>query len=117
MMKLRILQAARRRAVSSGLAAGVAATVAAVVVASTPTLALAIATPVPLATAASYSVLAGSQVTNTGPSVISHDLGVHPGTAITGFPPGLVQGAVHSADAAALQAKSDLVVAYNNAAG
>lgn len=116
-MKLKIPKSASRRALSGWLASGLAATVAGVMVAVTPTQALAIATPVPLGTAASYSVLAGSEVTNTGPSVISQDLGVSPGTAITGFPPGQVLGAVHSADAAALQAKSDLVVAYNNAAG
>jgi hypothetical protein len=71
-----------------------------------------------LGTATSYSVLAGTTVTNTGPSVISGDLGVSPGSAITGFPPGLVNnGAEHAADAAALQAESDLTTAYNDAAG
>ncbi|MFD3557603.1 ice-binding family protein [Streptomyces goshikiensis] len=115
-MKLKF-QAARRRTMSGWLASAVAGTVAAVMVAVLPTQALAIATPVPLATAASFSVLAGQGVTNTGPSVISHDLGTHPNPAISGFPPGLVLGAVHAADAVALQAKSDLVQAYNNAAG
>ncbi|MEU0344966.1 ice-binding family protein [Streptomyces bobili] len=115
-MKLKIPQAARRRTLS-GLASALAATVATVLVALTPTQALAIATPVPLATAASFSVLAGEGVTNTGPSVISQDLGTHPNPSITGFPPGLVLGAVHAGDAVALQAKSDLVTAYNNAAG
>jgi hypothetical protein len=94
-----------------------AVVIAAVVLAMTPTNASAIATPVPLGTAGSFAVLAGSQVTNTGPSSITGDLGVSPGTAIIGFPPGLVNGAQHSADAVALQAKSDLVTAYNNAAG
>ncbi|MBT2489436.1 DUF3494 domain-containing protein [Streptomyces sp. ISL-96] len=116
-MKLQFPQAARRRTLSGWLASALAVTVAAVMVAVTPTQALAIATPVPLGTAASFSVLAGSEVTNTGPSVIDHDLGVHPGTAISGFPPGVVLGEVHSADAVAQQAKSDLVQAYNNAAG
>lgn len=73
--------------------------------------------PVGLGTAARFAVLAGSTVTNTGPSVINGDLGVAPGSAVTGFPSGLVHGAVHSADAVARQAKSDLVVAYNDAAG
>ena len=41
-----------------------------------------------LATAGTYAVLAGTTVTNTGPSVISGSVGVSPGTAITGFPPG-----------------------------
>ncbi|WP_427115935.1 ice-binding family protein [Pseudarthrobacter scleromae] len=75
------------------------------------------ATPVGLGTAASYSVLAGSAVTNTGPSTLQGDLGVNPGTAITGFPPGITAGATHAADAVALQAQSDLTTAYNAAAG
>ena len=89
----------------------------ATVIAATSTRAVALATPVPLGTATSFAVLAGQSVTNTGPSVITGDLGVSPGTAISGFPPGLVNGVQHSADAVALQAKSDLVAAYNNAAG
>ncbi|MDL5202142.1 ice-binding family protein [Streptomyces sp. ALI-76-A] len=116
-MKLKIPQAADRRSLSGVLVSALAATVAAVMVALTPTQALAIATPVPLGTAASFSVLAGQGVTNTGPSVLSQDLGTHPNPSITGFPPGQVLGSVHAADAVALQAKSDLVTAYNNAAG
>lgn len=74
--------------------------------------------PVGLGAAQSFAVLAGSTVTNTGASVVSGDLGVSPGTAITGFPPGLViAGAQHSADAVALQAQADLTIAYNDAAG
>lgn len=65
----------------------------------------------------SYSVLAGQTVTNTGTSVLASDLGVSPGTAITGFPPGIVLGTVHAADAPASQAQSDLVIAYDDAAG
>lgn len=75
------------------------------------------APPVGLGTAASYSVLAASTVTNTGPSTLSGDLGLSPGTAITGFPPGIVAGAVHAADADATQAQVDLTTAYNDAAG
>lgn len=71
-----------------------------------------------LGTASSYAVLAGSAVTNTGPTVLSGDLGVSPGSAVTGFPPGLVtNGTTHVADAPALQAKDDLTTAYNDAAG
>jgi hypothetical protein len=73
--------------------------------------------PVGLGTAASYSVLAGQTVTNTGPSKLSGDLGVSPGTAITGFPPGTVGGAKHAGDAQAAKAQSDLTIAYNDAAG
>lgn len=73
--------------------------------------------PVGLGTAASFAVLAGTTVTNTGPSVITGDLGVSPGSAVTGFPPGTVIGAQHAADAVALQAQNDLTTAYNDAAG
>jgi type VI secretion system secreted protein VgrG len=63
-------------------------------------------------------VLAGTTVTNTGPSVISGSLGVSPGTAITGFPPGQVHnGSQHAADGVALGAKAALVTGYNDAAG
>jgi hypothetical protein len=76
------------------------------------------AAPVGLGTAGSFAVLGGSTVTNTGPSVISGDLGVSPGTAVTGFPPGTVtEGSIHANDAVAAGAKSDLTTAYNDAAG
>ncbi len=76
------------------------------------------AASVPLGTADSFAVLGGSTVTNTGPSVISGDLGVSPGAAVTGFPPGTVTaGTVHAADAVALQAQGGLTTAYNDAAG
>ena len=77
----------------------------------------AIGTSLDLGTSGSYSVLAGQTVTNTGPSTLDGDLGVSPGSALTGFPPGQVGGAMHPADANAGQAQSDLTIAYNNAAG
>ena len=71
-----------------------------------------------LGTAEAFAVLAGSTVTNTGPSVVTGDLGLSPGSAVTGFPPGLVvNGTIHAADAVSLQAQSDLTTAYNFAAG
>lgn len=72
-----------------------------------------------LGTAKSFAVLGGQTVTNTGPSTIHGDLGVSPGSAVTGFPPGLViaPGATHAADAVALQAQSDVTTAYNALAG
>lgn len=74
--------------------------------------------PVSLGNAGSFAVLAGTTVTNTGPSVITGDLGVSPGTAVTGFPPGtVVGGAVHAGDAVAAAAQTDLTTAYNAAAG
>ncbi len=65
----------------------------------------------------SFSVLAGSTVTNTGSTVISGDVGVSPGTAVTGFPPGLASGTIHKADGAAAQAQAALNAGYNDAAG
>ena len=72
---------------------------------------------VPLGTASAYAVLAGSTVTNTGSSVISGDVGLSPGTAVTGFPPGTVTGVINAANAAAVAAQADLTTAYVNAAG
>ena len=72
---------------------------------------------VPLGTANSFAILAGSTITNTGSSVITGDLGLSPGTSVTGFPPGIVNGTQHITDAVAAQAQADLTTAYNNAAG
>ncbi|WP_235488479.1 ice-binding family protein, partial [Frankia sp. AvcI1] len=75
------------------------------------------ATPtVNLGTAAGYATLAGSTITNTGITTVDGDLGLSPGTAVTGFPPGRVTGTVHAADSAAIQAKNDLAAAYDAAA-
>ena len=69
-----------------------------------------------LGTALNFAVLAGSTITNTGPTVITGNLGLSPGTAVTGFPPGSVTGTQHITDAVALQAQNDLVTAYTDAA-
>jgi ice-binding like protein len=61
-----------------------------------------------------FSVLAGQSVTNTGPTVVGGDLGVSPGSSVTGFPPGTVLGTTHVADAAAATAQTDLTTAYND---
>jgi len=79
--------------------------------------ALSAATAPPLGTEQVYAVLGGSTVTNTGSSVITGNLGVSPGSAITGFPPGIVTGVTHAADAEALQAQTDTTAAYLNLEG
>ncbi|WP_218034389.1 ice-binding family protein [Acrocarpospora corrugata] len=97
--------------------AGVLTTVVATgVLVATPHAASA-ATLVPLGTAANFAVLAGSTVTNTNPTIVTGDLGVSPGSAVTGFPPGLVIGAIHAADVTAADAQDDLTIAYDDAAG
>jgi hypothetical protein len=73
--------------------------------------------PVVLATAANFAVLAGPTVTSIGATTVNGDLGVSPGAAVTGFPPGLVNGTTHAGDSAAAQAQLDLTTAYNDAAG
>ena len=73
----------------------------------------AIATAPTLGTAGSFAVLGASGVTNTGDTVVDGNLGVYSGTSITGFPPGIVNGTIHSADAVASQAQDDVTVAWN----
>lgn len=105
----------RRRAATAGGAAGVVLLAATLLwQQQSPAFA---ATSVGLGTADPYSVLAGTTVTNTGPSTLQGDLGVSPGSAIEGFPPGVSAGTIHAADAVALQAQSDVGIAYDNAAG
>ena len=72
-----------------------------------------------LATAGEYSVLASSTVTNTGGSVLAGSLGLSPGTAITGFPPGVVTppSTTNATNAAAASARADLTAAYVDAHG
>src|SRR6202163_3728116 len=79
-----------------------------------------------LGTVASFAVLGASTVTNTGASILSGtaanpgNLGVSPGSAITGFPPGTLTGpgaSIHVSDALAIQAQTDLLTAYNNLSG
>ena len=70
-----------------------------------------------LGTEQSFAVLGGSTVTNTGSSVITGNVGVNPGTVVGGFPPGVLTGVIHAADAESLQAQTDTTTTYNNLAG
>jgi len=84
--------------------------------------------PVPLGTASTFAVLGGETVTNAGLSVITGDLGVSPGTAITGFRDtinniqgpgtvtyglGIVEGTIYAGGPVAAQAHMDAIIAYN----
>jgi len=95
----------------------VTATAATAVAAAAPAPLAAGPEPVSLGTTAAFAVLAASTVTNTGATIVTGDLGLSPGTAVTGFPPGTLTGTIHAADAAASQAQLDLTTAYNDAAG
>lgn len=95
----------RRSLISVGLAA--------LVVLIAPLTAFA-ATDPGLKTAKSFAVLAGTTVTNTGPTWISGQVGVSPGCAVTMFPPG-TSGPQHKCDAVALKAENDLTGAYTRA--
>jgi hypothetical protein len=89
---------------------------AALVILVWPATALAAATDPLLGTAGNYAVLAAATITNTGPSWITGQLALSPGTSVTGFPPGAV-GNKDIANGASLQARNDATTAYNNAKG
>ena len=69
-----------------------------------------------LLSTSNFAVLGGTTVTSTGLSVINGDLGLSPGTSVTGFPPGILHGTEHATDASAGTAQADLVTAYDSAA-
>src|SRR5882672_792661 len=71
----------------------------------------------PLGSAANFAVVAATTVTNTGPTVVTGDIGVSPGTAVVGFPPGMVNGTIHAADGPAGTAHADAHTAFVQAAG
>jgi hypothetical protein len=66
-----------------------------------------------LGSAAGFGIMATSAITNTGFSTVNGDVSLDPGTSMTGFPPGIVNGAVHVNDTVSAQARIDLLVAYN----
>jgi hypothetical protein len=86
----------------------------------TLTASLALAADQPsMGTAANYAVMGATAISNTGPTVIDGNLAISPGdaTSVTGFPPGVVIGEMDVANADAVLAHTDLVSAYNDAAG
>ena len=72
---------------------------------------------VALGAADGFAVMAAATITNTGPTTVTGDIGLSPGTAITGQGSLTLHGTIHAADVAAAQAQADLVTAYNDAAG
>jgi hypothetical protein len=113
-------QALRGTKLSQSRATGATVLVAAFVAAMLVTLvggAAAAVHRVPLGTANSFAILAGSGITNTGPTTVTGDVGTYPTTSMTGVGSLTIHGANHAGDAVTQQAKSDLVTAYNTAAG
>ncbi|MHB1130504.1 MAG: ice-binding family protein [Ilumatobacteraceae bacterium] len=75
------------------------------------------ATAVSLGTADSFVVLAGSGITNTGPTTLNGDMGTYPTLTITGSSSITITGTNHAGDSVTQSAKTDLVTAYDSAAG
>lgn len=92
-----------------------------IILTAAPMASVAAQATVDLGTTASYAVLAGSTITNTGTTIIKGsaggDVGLYPGTAFTGITSTTIDGSVHLSDSEAIQAKDDLVTAYDDAAG
>jgi hypothetical protein len=115
-----IFPAVRARKFFQTRATGATALVAAFAAAMLVTLvggAAAAAHGVRLGTASQFAVLAGSGITNTGPTTVTGDLGTYPTTTMTGTGSLTINGTNHAGDAVTQQAKTDLITAYNNAAG
>ena len=68
-----------------------------------------------LGSASSYGIMATSAITSTGLTIINGDVSLTPGSSMTGFPPGIVNGSIHIGDGVAAQANTDLLTAFNTA--
>lgn len=97
---------------ASGVTLATAVAAALLLASATPASA-AVVPAVGLGAAATFSVLGGSAVTNTGPSTLNADLGVWPSGSLPGFGPATLNGATHQTDAVAQQAQSDITTAAN----
>jgi hypothetical protein len=73
------------------------------------------AAAIPLGSATTFGLMATAAITSTGNSVINGDVSLEPGTSMIGFPPAVVNGAIHKNDTVSHQARADLLVAYNSA--
>ena len=71
--------------------------------------------PVPLGSASTYAALSGTTVTSTGATALTGDLGVSPGSSVTGFPPGTYTGTKNAGNPAAASAEANVTLAFNNA--
>ena len=71
--------------------------------------------PINLGSAGAYGIMATAAITNTGFTTINGDVSLSPGTSMTGFPPGIVNGGIHINDLVSAQARADLLVAFNQA--
>ena len=106
----------RKRFRSAGVATAVAVVAAGMLV-TLASGAAAAPRPVPLGTADSFAVLAGAGITDTGTTVVTGNLGTYPTTTMTGTNLLVIHGTNHVGDAVTQGAKTDLVAAYNTAAG
>ncbi len=70
-----------------------------------------------LGAAAGFEVLATSTISNTGATIVNGNMGLNAGTSVTGFPPGIVNGAIEIDTTGVAAAQLALTAAFNDAAG